>query len=62
MGDATYPIFNKYMFIIIKIKANGGGGGILTYISTYCLYSVTQIIFLLQPGIHSGVQLGIHEG
>jgi len=41
MGDATFPIFNNHMFIIIKIKAHGGGGGILTYISTYYLYSVT---------------------
>ena len=31
MGDAPYPIFNNYMFIIVKIKAYGGGGGIRTH-------------------------------
>ena len=31
MGDATFPIFNNHMFIIIKIKAPGGGGGIRTH-------------------------------
>ena len=31
MGDATFPIFNNHMFIIVKIKAYGGGGGIRTH-------------------------------
>ena len=31
MGDATFPIFNNHMFIIIKVKAYGGGGGIRTH-------------------------------
>ena len=29
MGDATFPIFNNHMFIIIKSKVYGGGVGIL---------------------------------
>ena len=31
MGDAPYPIFNNHMFINVKIKEYGGGGGIRTH-------------------------------
>jgi len=40
MGDAPYPIFNNYMFIIVKIKACGGGGGIQNRTSISVLKSI----------------------
>ena len=58
MGDAPYPIFNNYMFMIIKIKAYGGGGG-TSYASDLCL---CKSIIYIKAANHSGIHFGIHFG
>ena len=56
MGDATYPIFNNHMFIIIKIKAYGGGGGIINASDLCLCKSITYIQTASHSGIHFGIQ------
>ncbi len=57
MEDATYPTFNNHMFINIKIKAYGGGGGIILLHPHYFIKSITQIFLASNSGIQLSVTI-----
>ena len=59
MGDAPYPIFNNYMIIIVKVKAYGGGGGIIPTLHFNHLKSIVYLFDTFLFGIRFGIHFGV---